>query len=204
MKKQIAIVILAGMWWTTPLFAAANVTRVLDSFDKNDPFDADLQIDWMSHWISAGIYREKGNGSLATQKIATAKQRIDQLNITARFGLYQDFELDLVFPIIIGDKTTLSPTGTTTIATETGINPNNTLFTLPASGPKRSGFGDMSVALKYAPLSQARDPLHPSWMIGMEYTSRPRPLHILAAEDACGDLPASAAVHFGVAANYAI
>jgi len=170
--KKILLALLIVSFMAIPKVFAADVTRVLDSFDENDPFDADLQVNWMYHFTGASIYREQIVGKVfSTSKIASAKGRLDQLDILARIGLYHDFELDLKFPIIIGSTMKLSTAGAgSTIRAGTKDNPNDTLFTLPNNSPSRSGFGDMTVALKYAPLSQARDPLHPSWMVGMEYT----------------------------------
>ncbi len=171
MKKYLAIFFIAS-FLIIPRSFAADVTRVLDAADTNDPFDADIQVDWMYHFIGGSIYREKVvGGSLTNNKIASIKGRLDQLNITTRFGLYHDLELYLVFPIIIGSTVDLS-TGNagSTITANTKNNPNATLFTLPNNSPTRSGFGDMSIGLKFGPLSQARDPLHPSWMIGIQYT----------------------------------
>lgn len=173
MKKVLAIFLLS-FFIIIPQAFAADVTRVLDSFDENDPFDADIQVNWMYHFTGASIYRENTtNGVFSTKKIASAKERLDELDILARIGLYHDFELDLMFPIIIGSTIKLSTAGAggpSTIRVDPKTNHSDTLFTLPNNSPNRSGFGDMVVALKYGPLSQARDPLHPSWMVGLEYT----------------------------------
>lgn len=171
MKKVFAVLLLFFLMVGSQAFAA-DVTRVLDAFDENDPFDADIQVNWMYHFTNASIYREQiANGVFSNKKIASAKGRLDQLDILARIGLYHDFELDLKFPIVIGSTMKLSTASAgSTITAETKNNSNNTLFSLPNNSPSRSGFGDMVVALKYAPLSQARDPLHPSWMVGLEYT----------------------------------
>ena len=150
----------------------ANITRVLSSADGPNVFDFDLTVEWNYEMQKAEIWREQNSSRLG--KVSAMDSRKNELDVAVKFGLYHDLELDLVFPIIIGMKTNLDAVGgRTVIDNDLGLKDNKgksyPLFTLPVNGPQRSGFGDMKIAFKYGVLSQARDPLYPSWMIGIEY-----------------------------------
>ena len=152
----------------------AKVTRVLSSADGPNVFDFDLEIGWKYVIEKNEIWRE--NGSIDKEMhIGNVDKRTNMLQIVTRFGLYHDLELDVILPVILGMKTNInSVNGITAVDNGLGLTDKSgnpvPLFTLPVDGPKRTGFGDMSVAFKYGIFSQARDPLYPSWVIKVVYT----------------------------------
>jgi hypothetical protein len=90
----------------------AEVTSVVDAFDKDDPFDLNLILGFQQTWKHANIRRETtlnqpglsdGNYVAATENVASYNQQISTLNVGADVGIYRDLALILRLPIILQD-----------------------------------------------------------------------------------------------------
>src|ERR1700733_5012805 len=95
----------------------AEVTSVVDAFDKDDPFDLNLTLGFQQSWKHANIRRETtlnqpglsaGNFTAQTETIASYSQQISTLDIGADVGIYRDLALILRLPIILQDAQSLS------------------------------------------------------------------------------------------------
>jgi hypothetical protein len=135
---------------------------VMTSFyDGNkDPFDFMLfpEFEWVQRKSSVSREGYDPMNPLGTDKVLDAKRVEYMLNLDLRIGLYKDFEAFLVFPFVLSDKTEYSSSGNYGDQVMTS-------FGMPSSGPKRSGFGDMTWGLRYAPFQQWRDKYYPSWVL---------------------------------------
>ena len=167
--------------------AQAIVTDVLDAADKDDPFDANIEVRYEFQKHSADItrefpcYKRDNNIACSTEdKVQfgnelTAERTIHTMIINPRFGLYHDLELYLELPIVLFDQTSLDFATGVSDATNSTVDKagkaNESLFLVPNVGPQRTGFGDMKLGLKYAPYNYARDPTEPTWVLGIEYTA---------------------------------
>ena len=167
--------------------AQAIVTDVLDAADGEDPFDAVIEIryDFLSH--AADItrefpcYRTDGNAACSAQDLVLfgnelkAKRTIHTMTISPRLGLYHDLELALDLPIILFDQTKLdfasNVSDTVNSTVDKAGNADQSIFLVPNVGQQRSGFGDMSIGLKYAPYNYQRDKTEPTWVLGLTYTA---------------------------------
>ena len=104
-----------------------------------------------------------------------------------RFGLYRDLELWIETPVVIEDTQEVrfagnggDPTKTAVDSSISSISPGGPnqsfqqLFTVPNGGymsglPRRAGFGDMLLKMRYAPISSERDDTRGEWVIEVGY-----------------------------------
>lgn len=165
--------------------SAAEITDVADAFDDEDPIDINIQVSYQRDLRKAKISREfkcsdlsdncPGTNSIIFPTELEYRRVINTILIDTDIGIYKDIELFVSMPIIIEDSMELSFPSKVSGANST-ISPDSDsehwppLFNVPYLGQKRSGFGDMSVGVKYSPFSQERDIYHPSWKLGMTYT----------------------------------
>ncbi len=167
---------------TPPPASAADRTSVLSSADATDRFDGMLSVRWDWQLRQSRISREFAcdptiAGCPATPGIVS-KPELDShrtthlLNVDLRLGLYHDLELRVTLPVVLSDQTDLGRAG--------GVGPGNSqvddgsgngLFQVPHTGRKRSGFGDMAVGLRWAPLAQWRQARHPTLLLDATYTA---------------------------------
>jgi len=141
---------------------SAEPTMVMTSFydGSKDPFDFMLfpEFRWVQRMSTISREGYDPTNPLTTAKVLEAKRVQYLLDLHLRIGLYKDFEAFLVFPFVLSDKTEYSFSGNYG-------NDVRTRFGMPSSGPKRSGFGDMTWGLRYAPFQQWRDRHYPSWVL---------------------------------------
>src|SRR5580658_4235614 len=80
----------------------AEVTSVVDAFDKDDPFDLNLTLGFQQSWKHANIRREttlnqpglsSGGFTAQTENIASYSQQISTLNVGADIGLWRDLAI---------------------------------------------------------------------------------------------------------------
>jgi len=155
----------------------AEITTVMSSADQGDPFDGWLYQSYQWQLRKSRITREYiktdpgiGN-SLGFAKELDSERTIHSIDINARFGLYKGLELFFVFPIVISDSTNLEfPADVGPDNSTVAPKGKPSLFDMPNGGTKRSGFGDMSLGIRYAPFEQWRDEYYPTWLIGFTYT----------------------------------
>lgn len=153
-------------------------TTVIDAFDEDDPFDANLLLTFRQSWKSANIRREtalsqpglsSGGFVAANENVAAFRQSVSVLEVGGDVGIFRDLALSFRLPIILADARELQDLKNSSSNPERLQDPaGDTLFTVPFKSPTRSGIDWFSVALNYAILNQQRDPSKPNWVIGAE------------------------------------
>jgi len=153
-------------------------TTVIDAFDEDDPFDANLLLTFRQTWKSANIRREtplpqgglsSGGFVSATDDVASYSQSVSTLEIGTDIGLYRDLALSLRLPIILSDARELEDLDGSTRTQDRLREPSGApLFSVPFKSPTRRGVDWFSVGLSYAILNQQRDDTKPTWVIGLE------------------------------------
>ncbi|MCO4760558.1 MAG: hypothetical protein KC502_03595 [Myxococcales bacterium] len=172
-----------------PTAQAAEVTDVLDAFDTkfNNPYDLSLRVRFAQDTRSAVIAREvrciqedhvgaeacpNGSRTILSRELAYERTRRTMF-IDARVGLHHDVELYATFPLVISDDWSHDFINNNVTRANSSIYPthdNDALMAVPYSSVGRSGFGDMTVGLKWSPYNYYRDTAHPTWVLGFEYT----------------------------------
>lgn len=153
-------------------------TIVIDAFDKDDPFDANLVLGLRQSWKSASIRRETtlaqpglSNGGFLTanENVAKYSQSVTTLDLGADIGLWKDLALSFRVPVILSDSRELSDLDGSSRNPQRLQDPRgDQLFSVPFKSPTRSGVDWFSVALNYAIMNQQRDDTKPTWVIGAE------------------------------------
>ncbi len=156
----------------------AEVTSVVDAFDKDDPFDLHLSLGFSQMWKSANIRRETalfqpglttGNFVSKNENVATVSQTLSVLNIGADLGIYRDLALVLRLPLILADTRELGDLDGSTRNPQRLADPTGApLFSVPFKSPSRSGIDYFSFGLDWALVNQQRDRTKPTWVIGAE------------------------------------
>jgi hypothetical protein len=161
------------------LSETSEITSVVDAFDGDDWFDANLSIGFRQSWKHANIRRETslfqpglstGGFVARTENVASYSQSTSTLDLGADIGLFRDLALVFRLPIILSDSRGLddldgSSKNPQRLADPTG---GGQLFTVPFNSPTRSGVDFFSVGLDYAIMNQQRDFTKPTWVVGVE------------------------------------
>ena len=160
------------------LSETAEVTSVVDAFDKDDPFDLHLTVGFTQSWKTANIRRETqlfqpglttGNFVARTENVAKFSQSMSVLNVGADVGIYKDLALVVRLPIILSDARSLGDLDGSSNNPQRLQDPSGgQLFKVPFNSPTRSGIDWFSVGLGYAILNQQRDFTKPTWVVGVE------------------------------------
>lgn len=183
--------VFSGLFGFASLAYAAKVTDVLDAADGPDgPVDIDLSVEF-SQTFETGVITRERNTSLSVDRTMLHqdefnwKNKKDEMTVNGRIGLYHDLEFHFALPITIADKdegwlsshwrnkfwggTTerYNPTSSAQ-SFRTASLLNERVFGFPAWEATRSGFGDMSLGLAYAPLSEDRDVYYPTMLFAFD------------------------------------
>jgi len=153
-------------------------TTVIDAFDKDDPFDANLLLTFRQQWKSANIRRETSlnQGGLSSggfvsrnENVAKYRESASTLEVGAVVGLWHDLALSFRLPIILSDSRELGDLDGSSANPQRLQDPaGDQLFTVPFKSPNRSGVDWFGVGLDYAIFNQNRDATKPTWVIGFE------------------------------------
>lgn len=153
-------------------------TTVIDAFDEDDPFDANLLLTLRQTWKSANIRREtslaqnglsSGNYTSAAENVASYSQSTTTLEVGGDIGLHRDLALSVRLPLILADSRELAGLDGSSRNPQRLQDPSGAqLFSVPFKSPTRSGVDYFSVALGYAIMNQTRDDTKPNWVIGAE------------------------------------
>jgi hypothetical protein len=153
-------------------------TTVIDAFDKDDPFDANILLTFQQSWKSANIRRESSlnQPGLATgaflpanENVASYSQSRSVLDIGTDIGIYKDLALSIRLPLIFADARSLSDLDGSSRNPQRLQDPSgDQLFSVPFKSPTRSGVDWISAGLNYAIFNQQRDDTKPTWVIGAE------------------------------------
>ncbi len=157
----------------------AEVSSVVDAFDKDDPFDLHLTLGFRQSWKHSNIRRESslfqpglstGGFVARTENVAEYSQSTSTLDFGADIGIFQDLGLILRVPFILSDTRQLDDLDGAAKNTQRLADPVNgaPLFTVPFKSPSRSGVDFFSVGIDYAILNQQRDFTKPTWVVGVE------------------------------------
>ena len=153
-------------------------TTVIDAFDKDDPFDANLLLTFRQSWKRANIRRETtlaqpglstGAFTSTNENVAAFSQNVTTLEFGADVGLYRDLAFSFRLPFVLADSRELSDLDGSSRNPQRLQDPSGEqLFRVPFRSPTRSGVDWFSVALNYAITNQQRDDTKPTWVVGVE------------------------------------
>jgi hypothetical protein len=156
----------------------AEVTSVVDAFDRDDPFDLNITLGFNQRFKHTDIRRETnldqpglstGHFVAATENVASYSQSVSTLNFGADVGLYKDLALSLRLPLILADSRQLDDlNGSSKNPQRTTDLNGDQLFSVPFKSPTRSGVDWFGIGIKYDIYNQQRDETKPTWMIGLE------------------------------------
>jgi hypothetical protein len=156
----------------------AEVTSVVDAFDKDDPFDLNLTLGFEQSWKHANIRREttlnqpglsSGGFTASTENVASYSQQISTLNVGADIGLWHDLAIIARLPIILANQQSLSDLdGSSNNPQRLQDSNGQQIFKVPFQSPTRSGVDWFSVGLDWGIFNQQRDRTKPTWVIGVE------------------------------------
>ena len=140
-------------------------TTVIDAFDEDDPFDANLILGIRQSWKSANIRRETSDPGIsnggylsAGQNIAAYHQSLTTLDLGFDIGIWKDLAFSFRVPIVLQDARSME-----SLEGSSG----NDLFGVPFHSKTRSGIDYLQLGLDYAIFNQTRDDTKPNWVVGV-------------------------------------
>lgn len=166
---------------------SAEVTRVASSFEEKHPFGMYLDFTFDRLQDRGSIVREWHQGEKISDvtELRYAKYET-KLGLDLHLGVYKDFELHVGVPIVFQqDRKWNFAAGTdasNTTLYRNCVNARGQLCTTPGQGTGRlfemgeedpasyrSGLGDFTFGLAWAPLVQRKDPSKPTWTLRVDY-----------------------------------
>jgi len=184
-------VILAALIAAAPSsLPAAELTRIVSSFDEGHPFGFSLEALYQFTQERSKIVREVHQGGQVVDMPELIHVAIDhRLVVEARIGLWRDLEFKFAVPFVFAQDRSWRYAGGTDDSNSTVANnclrANGELFdpNCPTTGEGRQpifnsnsnsyrgGVGDMTFGLAYAIFNQRRDDTKPMWIVGLDYTA---------------------------------
>ncbi len=171
------------------------ITNVIDAFDGEDPFDLNITLGFQQSWRTARIRRESnanvtgladGGFIRSALNVADYTETTSRLKTRLDIGVFKDIQLYLALPLILSHNRELEGLKGSE-AQQTNIlmgAPGEQLFSLPHKAPTRSGLEYVAIGLDLGIMNNARNPVRPTWIIGIEGRfSVGTPMH------ACNDDP---------------
>ncbi len=171
--------------------SGAEVTEVASSFDYENPFDFNLNVQFVSTHHYGSIKREYntyadyvyedigGNPYYTTEsrRVETKEYSgnphlylLRKMLISAEIGLYHNLSLSFDLPIILSESYNMVVNSDDATPGEMSL-PGQGLF--PYSGNldyEHKGVGDIAFGLQWAPFSEERKNRFFSWLLGMKVT----------------------------------
>lgn len=176
------------------------VTNVIDAFEEGSPFSIHVTVAFDYSNKSATILRETsiaapglttGGYTSHLLNVATYGESTSRLTPRLDVGLYKDIAAHVAFPLILANSRQLSTVGgVPPIADATAGSPGEQLFSVPFTGPTRSGIEHIAAGVDFGLLNQARNRTEPTWVLGVEGRfSVGAPMHACNAKAAlqCAD-----------------
>lgn len=165
---------------------AAELTRVASSFEEKDPFGMYLDFAFDRLQDKGKITREwYQDGQLVDVTELRYVNYRTAMPLDLHLGLFRDLELHVGVPIVFQDDREWDFAANTT-ADNTTLYRNcsdargngcatpgqgeGRLFEIPARS-YRSGLGDFTFGLAYAPYVQKKDPSKPTWVLRFDWTA---------------------------------
>jgi hypothetical protein len=156
----------------------AEITSVVDAFDRDDAFDLHLTAGFQQIWKRADIHRETslnqpglatGGFVPATENVGTFSQSQSILNLGVDIGLFRDFAITARLPLVLSDARQIDDLGGASKNPQRLQDPSGQqLFTVPFKSPTRSGVDYFALGVNWAILNQQRDSSKPTWVVGVE------------------------------------
>ncbi len=186
MRRTVAILLAVGL--ASPA-AAAELTKVASSFEKDDPFGLLLDFTFERIQDYGKIVREWYQNDTNQDVSELLFEHYEtRLGLDVHIGLYKDLELHVGVPIIFqADRTWRFANGTnadnTTIyrncvdatgrSCATPGRGDSQLFSVgnPTSNSYRSGLGDFTFGLAWSPFNNKKDDTKPTWTLRFDYTA---------------------------------
>ncbi len=173
--------------------AAAELTRVASSGEKDNPFDLDLSVRWERTQRKATVAREYIDPAGGAADPFATVQELQQLRlvettkqVVARVavGLWEDLQLHAELPYVLSQETNwrrAAGVGTDVpdTITDNAVDPDGGACVgpcaiFPADGDQTvfhgGTTGDLKVGLAWAPFAEKRDDTKPTWVFGLEVT----------------------------------
>ena len=173
--KRLGAVPIALLWLSPSVCAAAELTRIVSSFEPNHPFGFSLEVGYQRTQDKSKILRENYQGGGLAEVAEMNYLLVDQrMVIDARIGLWEDLEFKYVLPVVFAQDRSWRYAGGVSNANSTVTNnclrANGELVDVncvstgegrqrifdPNSDSFRSGLGDMTFGLAYAIFNQER------------------------------------------------
>lgn len=169
--------------------AAAELTKVASSFEKDDPFGLMLDFTFERIQDYGKIVREWYQNDTNQDVSELLYEHYEtRLGLDAHIGLYKDLELHVGVPIVFqADRTWRFVNGTNAdnttlyrncVDAQGHICPtpgrgDGRLFTVgdPTSNSYRSGLGDFTFGLAWSPFNNKKDDTKPTWTLRFDYTA---------------------------------
>lgn len=175
---------------------AAEITRVASSFEPNDPFGMYADVSYLFTSHTAKITREWYQ-DLSSVDVTELRYKMQEhrLNADVHLGIFRDVELHFGVGYVFSQERQWGFAQNTDASNSTIINnclrPNGELVSgMAGAGASRacsatqplfpfdpnqgaqsyrSGLGDITFGLAWAPLNQKKDDAAPTWMLGFDY-----------------------------------
>lgn len=155
----------------------AEITSVVDAFDRDDPFDLHITAGFQQMWKHADIHRETqlsqfglstGGFVPTTENVGLYSQSQSILNLGLDIGLFRDFAIVARLPVILSDSREITDLSGSSNNPQRLQDPSGgQLFSVPFKSPNRSGIDWFSVGINWAILNQQRDHTKPTWVLGV-------------------------------------
>ncbi|HNW83522.1 MAG TPA: hypothetical protein PKG52_11605 [bacterium] len=189
MFKKVLSVFIFGMFFFS--LYPAEVTDVASSADKNDPFDLNLDIQYLSTHHFGSIKREYNNYadyvyeddngkpyySTEGRRVETKEYEgnpalyyMHKMLFDLEIGLYHNLSFSFGLPVVISEQYKMVMFDTVN-APDSSTLAGQQLF--PWAGNldyEHKGIGDISFGLQWAPFSQERKNVFMSWLVGINIT----------------------------------
>ena len=156
----------------------AEVTTVIDAFDRDDPIDVNLSLGFEQQWKRANIRRETslaqpglstGGFTARTENVARYSENTSLLHLGAEIGIFRDLALSFRLPLTLANSRELGDLdGSSRNPSRLQDTNGQQLFSVPFKSPTRSGVDYVAAGLSYAIMNQQRDWTKPTWVVGVE------------------------------------
>jgi hypothetical protein len=170
---------------------AAVHTEIIDPFPRGDDtyVDTSVTLSWEMLMRQGRILREfrclkhdtieaggtslcRGGSKIMLARELVARRETHLMHIDAALSFRRYFMANLRIPIVLYELTQLEYDAGVT-SSNSSVDPYNipSLFSVPNSGPIRSGVKDPTLSLRFAPWSFVRDPTQATWILELAVTT---------------------------------
>jgi hypothetical protein len=188
--RQLSRVVVGAAVLCSLSVGAAEATRVVSSFEENDPFGLVLSLAFEHTQTRAAILREGTRGDLAAQPLGVEGYQRElfytgtdsRLNLGLRVGIARDVELHFGVPVVFARNESWRMSAGVTADQSTLLNscvqPDGSE---DCGGPRllagapdswatyRGGLGNLRFGLAYSVFNQEKDWTKPTWVLSFDY-----------------------------------